>query len=71
MTREVKLFGFAILLAAIFVCAHTAGSHLGPVSTNHSQVSYPGMGNMNGVMHMGRPTDEGPAPAPRLRGAGR
>jgi hypothetical protein len=50
--REFKLVGFVILLAAIFLGAHLAGSHLGPVTTTHSQVSYPGggppgMGGMN------------------------
>jgi hypothetical protein len=40
--RELKLVGFVILLTAIFLGAHLAGSHLGPVTTTHSQVSYPG-----------------------------
>ena len=42
--REARLLGFVILLAAIFLGAHLAGSHLGPVTTSHSQVSYPGQG---------------------------
>ena len=44
MIREAKLVGFVLLLIAIFVGAHTAGSHLGPVTTTHFQVSYPGLG---------------------------
>jgi hypothetical protein len=67
--REAKLVGFFILLAAIFFCAHAVGSHLGPVSTTHSQVSYPGMGGGMGGMNMGQPASQGPAPAARLRGA--
>ncbi len=70
MIREAKLVGFFILLAAIFLCAHAAGSHLGPVSTTHSQVSSPGTGGGNmGGMNMGQPATQGPAPAARLRGA--
>jgi len=72
--REAKLVGFVLLLAAIFVGAHLAGSHLGPVTTTHSQVSYPGLGggagNMGG-MNMGGSGSggsQGPAPAVRLRG---
>jgi hypothetical protein len=42
--------GFVLLLIAIFVGAHTAGSHLGPVTTTHSQVSYPGLGGGTGGM---------------------
>jgi hypothetical protein len=53
--REAKLVGFALLLAAIFLGAHAAGSHLGPVTTTHSQVSYPGMSGRGGMggMNMG------------------
>jgi hypothetical protein len=52
--REVKLVGFVILLVVIFLGAHVAGSHLGPVTTTHSQVSYPGMsGGGMGGMNMG------------------
>jgi hypothetical protein len=48
----VKLIGFAVLLAVIFIAAHVAGARLGPVTTGHSQVQYtggsgPGMGGMN------------------------
>jgi hypothetical protein len=79
VTREAKLVGFFILLAAIFLGAHVAGSYLGPVTTTHSQVSYPGAGrggtgggmNMGG-MNMGGSGSSGgargPAPAVRLRG---
>ena len=45
--------GFVILLAAIFLGAHAIGSHLGPVTTSHSQVSYPGQGSGAGGMTMG------------------
>jgi hypothetical protein len=51
--REAKLVGFVILLAAIFAGAHAAGSHLGPVTTTHSQVSYSGQGGGSGGMTMG------------------
>jgi len=52
--REAKLIGFVILLAAIFLGAHAAGAHLGPVTTNHTQVSYPGQGGGGtGGMNMG------------------
>ena len=54
MIREAKLVGFVILLAAIFLGAHVAGAHLGPVTTSHSQVSYPGQGSGGaGGMTMG------------------
>ena len=53
MIREAKLVGFVILLAAIFLGAHAVGSHLGPVTTTHSQVSYPGQGGGTGGMNMG------------------
>ena len=53
MIREAKLVGFVILLVAIFLGAHAVGSHLGPVSTTHSQVSHPGQGGGTGRMTMG------------------
>jgi hypothetical protein len=54
LIRELKLVGFAILLAAIFLGAHAAGSRLGPVTTSHTQVSYPGQGGSQGAtMNMG------------------
>ena len=71
MAREAKLVGFVLLLIAIFAGAHAAGSHLGPVTTTHSQVSYPGLGGGTGGMNMGQSGgggDQGPAPAARLRG---
>ena len=71
MAREAKLVGFVLLLVAIFVGAHAAGSHLGPVTTTHSQVSYPGLGGGAGGMNMGGSGSggsQGPAPAVRLRG---
>ncbi len=54
MIREAKLVGFVLLLIAIFAGAHAAGAHLGPVTTTHSQVSYPGSGGGMGSMDMGR-----------------
>ena len=54
MIREAKLVGFVILLAVIFLGAHAAGAYLGPVTTSHSQVSYPGQGSGGaGGMNMG------------------
>jgi hypothetical protein len=58
VNRELRLVGFVILLAAIFLGAHAAGSHLGPVTTSQSQVSYPGQdsGGAGGMtMGGGRP----------------
>ena len=71
MAREAKLVGFVLLLIAIFAGAHAAGSHLGPVTTTHSQVSYPGLGGGTGGMNMGGSGSGGNqelAPAVRLRG---
>ena len=53
MTREVKLAGFVLLLAVVFLGAHAAGARLGPVTTGHSQVGYPGQGGGSGGMTMG------------------
>jgi hypothetical protein len=53
--REARLVGFVILLAAIFLGAHAAGARLGPVTTSHSQVGYPGPGSGNGMTMGGRP----------------
>jgi len=55
--REAKLVGFVILLAVIFFGAHAAGSRLGPVTTTHSQVGYPGQGDggTGGMNMRGRP----------------
>ena len=78
MIREAKLVGFVILLAAIFLGAHAAGSRLGPVTTSHSQVGYPGQGGggmggmiMGGSGGSGGSGDQGTAPAVKLRGGGR
>lgn len=72
MTRELKLAGFAVLLAAIFIGAHAAGSHLGPVTTTHAQVTYPGMSGRGGMMmNMGGGSSGGRQdPAPRVRPRG-
>jgi len=71
--REAKLVGFVIPLAAIFLGSHVAGSHLGPVTTTHSQVSYPGMsGGGMGGMNMGGSGGRQPLPpAVVLRGGHR
>ncbi len=61
--REAKLVGFVLLLIVIFAGAHLAGSHVGPVTTGHAQVSGPGgpggpggAGGMNmGPSGSGRP----------------
>jgi hypothetical protein len=68
--REAKLVGFVILLAMIFLGAHVAGSHLGPVTTTHSQVSYPGMsgGGMGGMNMGGSGGGQQLPPAVVLRG---
>jgi hypothetical protein len=72
--REAKILGFLILLAAIFLGAHAAGARLGPVTTSHSQVSYPGQGGGMGGMTMGgggnTGTGQGTAPMVKLRGGG-
>jgi hypothetical protein len=74
--REAKLLGFLVLLAAIFLGAHAAGDHLGPVTTSHSQVSYPGQGGGSmGGMKMGGSggkvgTGQDTAPIVKLRGSG-
>ena len=78
MIREVKLVGFLILLAAVFLGAHAAGSRLGPVTTSHSQVSYAGQGGGGmGGMRMGSAGGGGTAgpgqdtaPIVKLRGGG-
>jgi hypothetical protein len=53
MSREAKLLGFLLLLVAIFIGAHAAGSALGPVTTSHSHVSYTGTTGTGGGMNMG------------------
>lgn len=70
--REARLAGFIILLAVIFVCAIAVGSRLGPVSTSHSQVSYPGTGRASGGgMNMGQPPGDKNSPAASSRGTSR
>jgi hypothetical protein len=49
----VKLVGFIVLLAVIFVCAHVIGGRVGPVTTGHSQIQYTGGGAATGRMNMG------------------
>jgi hypothetical protein len=49
----VKLFGFVVLLAAIFVWAHAVGKTVGPVTTGHSPVQYTGSGPATGGTNMG------------------
>jgi hypothetical protein len=49
VTREAKLAGFVLLLIVIFAGAHAAGSHLGPVTTTHAQVSGPSRGGTGGM----------------------
>ena len=49
----VKLAGFLVLLALIFVCAHVIGGSAGPVTTGHSQVQYTGGGAAAGGTNMG------------------
>jgi hypothetical protein len=76
MIREAKLLGFLILLAAIFLGAHAAGARVGPVTTSHSQVSYPGQGGGGmGGMTMDGGGQTGPGrdtpPMVKLRGGGR
>ena len=39
-----KLAGFFVLLALLFLGAYTAGARLGPVTTTHSSVQYTGSG---------------------------
>jgi hypothetical protein len=48
VTREAKLAGFVLLLIVIFAGAHAAGSHLGPVTTTHAQVSGPTHAQVSG-----------------------
>ena len=49
----VKLGGFLVLIAAIFVLAHVVGGRVGPVTTGNSQVQYTGSGGATGGMNMG------------------
>ena len=47
-----KLAGFLILLAVIFIAAHAVGARLGPVTTSHSQVQYSGGTGGSGMSGM-------------------
>ena len=53
MSPQLKLCAFALLLAAIFLAARTAGSSLGPVTTTYARTggtsarTGPGMPGMN------------------------
>jgi len=38
----VKLAGFLVLLAVIFVCAHVIGGRAGPLTAGHSTAQYTG-----------------------------
>ncbi|HTW02512.1 MAG TPA: hypothetical protein VMF87_19565 [Streptosporangiaceae bacterium] len=49
----VKLVGFVVLLALIFVCAHVIGGSAGPVTTGHSRIQYTGGSAGTGGMNMG------------------
>lgn len=58
MSAPVKLLGFLLLLAAVFIGAHAAGAYLGPVTTSQSQTGNgPGSVNMgnSGSMNMDGP----------------
>jgi len=50
-----KLVGFVVLLAVIFIAAHAAGALFGPVTTSHSHVQYTGgsTGSPSMEMNMG------------------
>ncbi len=68
LSAGIKLIGFLLLLAAVFLGARAVGAHLGPVTTSQSQ-SRGGAGPANmggsGSMNMGGQ----PAQQARLRGA--
>jgi len=57
-----KVVGFLILLAIIFIAAHSIGARLGPVTTSHSQVQYSGGtgGSGGGGMNMSGMNDGSP-----------
>lgn len=55
MARDVKLVGFLLLLVAIFLGTHLAGSAVGPVTTGHSHISYTGPASTSTGMNMGAP----------------
>ena len=45
----VKLVGFLVLLVVIFVAAHAAGAHVGPVTSSYTPGSGSGSTNMGGM----------------------
>lgn len=47
-----KLCGFLILLVLVFIAAHAAGAHLGPVTTGHSRPGHSHPMNMKMPMNM-------------------
>jgi hypothetical protein len=49
----VKLAGFLVLLAAVFIWAHVVGGTIGPVTTGHSQIQYTGSGGTADGTDMG------------------
>ncbi len=48
-----KLAGFLLLLAVVFVAARVASARLGPVTTTHSHVVYTGSTGGSGGTGMG------------------
>jgi hypothetical protein len=52
IARRMKIVAFAALLAVIFIAAHAAGAHFGPVNSGRSHVQYVG----------GDTTSDGPGP---------
>jgi hypothetical protein len=69
MHRELKLLGFLLLLAAIFLGARAAGSAVGPVTTSHTHVTYTGTSGTGSGMTMGtpaRPRTSPASPPPRV-----
>lgn len=59
VSAGIKLIGFLLLLAAVFLAARAVGAHLGPLTTSQSQ-----SGGGAGSMNMGGQ----PAQQARLRG---
>lgn len=66
VSAGIKLIGFLLLLAAVFLGARAVGAHLGPVTTIQSRSGGSGSMNMggSGSMNMGGQ----PAQQARLRG---
>ncbi len=55
VSAAMKLIGFLLLLAAVFLGARAVGAHLGPLTTSQSQSGGGGSMNMggSGAMNMG------------------